>query len=112
LVRESFALVEEREEEMAQYFYGMLFALDPASRELFPANMEVQRSRLFRALTHIVKLVDSPDELTPFMHQLGRDHRKFGVVSKHYDVLGTALLAAVKRHAGEAWTSEVEMAWA
>jgi NAD(P)H-flavin reductase len=111
-VRESFALVEDREPEMAQYFYGMLFALDPETRELFPANMEVQRSRLFRAVAYIVKLVDSPDELTPFLHQLGRDHRKFSVVSKHYDVLGTALLAAVKRYAGEAWTSEVELAWA
>jgi NAD(P)H-flavin reductase len=112
LVRESFAHVEKHETEMAQYFYGMLFALDPATREMFPANMEVQRSRLFRAVSHIVKLVDSPEELTPFLHQLGRDHRKFGVVAKEYDSLGIALLAAVKRYAGEAWTPEVEMAWA
>jgi NAD(P)H-flavin reductase len=112
IVRESFALVEKREADMAQYFYGMLFALDPPTREMFPANMEVQRSRLFQAVSHIVKLVDSPGELMPFLQQLGRDHRKFGVVSQHYDSLGIALLAAVKRYAGEVWTSEVEMAWA
>ncbi len=112
LVRESFAQVEERETEMAQYFYGMLFALAPETRELFPANMEVQRSRLFRAVAHIVRLVDSPEELMPYLHQLGRDHRKFGVIAKQYDTLGIALLGAVKRYAGESWTDEVELAWA
>ena len=60
----------------------------PETRALFPVNMEVQRSRLLRALVHVVQMVDQPDELVPFLEQLGRDHRKFGVFAEHYDAVG------------------------
>ncbi|RJQ68044.1 flavohemoprotein [Pseudonocardiaceae bacterium YIM PH 21723] len=112
LIRDSFALVEPRAEEIAQFFYGMLFSIAPGTRELFPVNMEVQRSRLLRALVHVVQMVDRPDELVPFLRQLGRDHRKFGVVTSHYEAVGTALLSALKKFAGDAWTHQVEQAWA
>ncbi|MCP3799255.1 FAD-binding oxidoreductase [Allokutzneria sp. A3M-2-11 16] len=112
MIRESFAVVEPRAEDVARFFYGMLFSLAPATRELFPANMEVQRSRLLRALVHVVQMVDRPDDLVPFLRQLGRDHRKFGVVASHYEAVGTALLSSVRKYAGDAWTSDVERAWA
>ncbi|RZS37870.1 NAD(P)H-flavin reductase [Herbihabitans rhizosphaerae] len=112
LVRESFAAVEPHAEAVARFFYGMLFSLAPDARELFPANMQVQRSRLLRALVHIVQMVDRPDDLVPFLRQLGRDHRKFGVVTAHYEAVGMALIAAIKRFAGDAWTDDIERAWA
>lgn len=112
LVRESFAVVEPQADHVAETFYANLFSIAPEIRELFPLNMQVQRSRFLRALVHIVQMIDRPDELVPFLRQLGRDHRKFGVVSRHYEPLGMALLAAIKRYAGEAWTVEVEHAWA
>jgi NAD(P)H-flavin reductase/hemoglobin-like flavoprotein len=112
LIRESFAVVEPHAEEVARFFYGMLFAIAPATRELFAANMEVQRSRLLRALVYVVQMVDHPDDLVPFLRQLGRDHRKFGVIAEHYDAVGNALIGAVKHYAGSAWTLAVEKAWA
>lgn len=112
LIRESWAVVEPRDDEVAQFFYGMLFSLSPETRELFAVNMQVQRSRLLRALVHVIQMVDRPDELLPFLHQLGRDHRKFGVVLDHYEAVGTALLASIKRYAGDSWTDSVERAWA
>jgi len=112
LIRDSWAAVEPQQDDVARFFYGMLFSLAPGTRELFAVNMEVQRSRLLRALVHVIQMIDRPDELLPFLHQLGRDHRKFGVVSAHYEAVGTALLAAIKKHAGDAWTETVERAWA
>lgn len=112
LIRESWAVVEPKQDEVARFFYGMLFSLAPGTRELFAANMEVQRSRLLKALVHFIQMVDQPDELLPFLQQLGRDHRKFGVVADHYEAVGTALLAAIKRFAGDTWTDTVERAWA
>jgi NAD(P)H-flavin reductase/hemoglobin-like flavoprotein len=111
LIRESYAQVQPRSEEVIRFFYAMLFAIAPATRELFAANMEVQRSRFSRALTHIVQHVDRPEELVPFLRQLGRDHRKFGVLAQHYDAMGTALVTALKQYAGSVWTPEVEKAW-
>lgn len=112
LIKESWAEVEPETAEVAKFFYAMLFSLDPGTRDLFPANMDVQRSRLMRAIIHFVQMIDRPDDLSPFLRQLGRDHRKFGVVNKHYESVGTALLAAVKRFCGESWTPQVERAWA
>ncbi|MGX7823938.1 globin domain-containing protein [Actinokineospora sp. 24-640] len=112
LVRESFAVVEPQADKVAQFFYGMLFSIAPATREMFPANMQVQRSRLLRALVHVVQMVDRPDDLVPFLRQLGRDHRKFGVVTEHYEAVGMALIASVKKYSGRAWTDDVERAWA
>ncbi|SFA77335.1 NAD(P)H-flavin reductase [Amycolatopsis marina] len=112
LIRDTWAMAEPYTPEISQFFYGMLFTLAPATRDFFPINMEVQRGRLVRALVHIVQMVDRPDDLAPFLRQLGRDHRKFGVISGHYEAVGTALLAALKRQLGPEWTAQVERAWA
>ncbi|MGH3820734.1 MAG: flavohemoprotein, partial [Pseudonocardiaceae bacterium] len=50
LIRESYAQIQPRAQDVTQFFYAMLFAIAPATRELFAANMEVQRSRFLRAL--------------------------------------------------------------
>jgi len=50
LIRESFALVAPQAEELARHFYATLFSQAPETRDLFPVNMEVQRSRLLRAV--------------------------------------------------------------
>jgi NAD(P)H-flavin reductase/hemoglobin-like flavoprotein len=112
LIRESWAKAEPYLPEITQFFYGMLFTLAPATRDFFPINMEVQHNRMVRALVHVVQMVDQPDDLVPFLRQLGRDHRKFGVVPNHYEAVGTALLAAMKTQLGRDWTDEVERAWA
>ncbi len=111
LIRESYAAVQPHADEVVRFFYATLFAIAPATRELFAVNMEVQRGRLLRALVHIVQAVDRPDDLVPFLRQLGRDHRKFGVLTEHYDAMGTALVTALKQYAGQAWTPQVEKAW-
>src|ERR671916_788290 len=110
-IRSSFALVEPHADDVARHFYATLFGLAPETRDLFPPNMEVQRSRLLRALMYVVQMVDQPDDLMPFLEQLGRDHRKFGVLPHHYDVAGGALLSAVREFAGPGWTPGVERAW-
>lgn len=112
IIRESFEKVAPDAEKLAQYFYSVLFVIAPHTRELFPANMQVQRSRLLRAIIHIVQMIDRPHELTPFLQQLGRDHRKFDAMAEHYEAVGTALLAALKKFSGDDWTEEVERSWA
>jgi len=111
IIRSSFALVEPQAEALGRHFYATLFSRAPETRDLFPVNMEVQRSRLLRALVHVVQMVDQTDDLVPFLQQLGRDHRKFGVVAQHYDAVGVALLSTIATFSGPAWTPEVEKAW-
>ncbi|MHA6623937.1 globin domain-containing protein [Pseudonocardia sichuanensis] len=112
LIRESWAAAEPHSDEMGRLFYATLFRISPETRDLFPVNMEVQRSRLMRALVHFVQMVDRPEDLMPFLEQLGRDHRKFGVLAEHYDAVGQALIGAIGKHAGEAWGPQAHEAWA
>ncbi|WP_250562523.1 globin domain-containing protein [Sphaerisporangium fuscum] len=93
------------------YFYGRLFAENPHLRSMFPPAMDLQRDRLFGALTRIVWSLDSPEGLGSYLAQLGRDHRKYGVVPEHYTAIGTALLATIRRFCGDSWSAEVEAAW-
>ncbi|WP_063774713.1 globin domain-containing protein [Kitasatospora azatica] len=111
LIRSSFALVQQHGDKLTGHFYATLFLNNPQVRELFPPAMDMQRDRLFRALAGAVRMLDRPEELTTFLQQLGRDHRKYGVRAEHYDAVGAALLATLSRFAGEAWTPAVERAW-
>jgi len=111
LVQHSWALVEPRAEELAKYFYATLFCTAPETRELFPINMQIQRARLLRAVAHVVGHLERPEEIRPFLAQLGRDHRKFGVVPGHYRAFGEAFVAAVRHVSGPRWSYELDRAW-
>jgi len=110
-LRESLTMTAPHADKLAATFYSHLFAQRPELRELFPAGMEVQRSRLVGALVHIVGNVDNSTELVPYLRALGRDHRKFGVITRHYASLGSALVLAFREVLGTAWTKRHERAW-
>lgn len=111
LIKESFAVVEPVADKVAGYFYARLFIENPGVRDMFPPYMDAQRDRLLGAIVRIVQGIDRPEFLANFLEQLGRDHRKFGAKPAHYEAVGRALVAALKRYAGDSWTPQVEAAW-
>jgi NAD(P)H-flavin reductase/hemoglobin-like flavoprotein len=110
-IKESFALIEPYAENSAAYFYARLFAENPRLRALFPPSLSTQYGRLFHSVTTMVWSIDSPESLAAFLSRLGRDHRRFGIHADHYEAMGHALLATLRKYAGPAWTSEMETAW-
>jgi NAD(P)H-flavin reductase/hemoglobin-like flavoprotein len=111
LIRDSFALVEPIADKVSNHFYALLFLENPRLREMFPPMMDGQRSRLVGALVRVVGMLERPGELVEFLQQLGRDHRKFDVRPEHYDLVGHALMSALRRFAGPSWTPEIDEAW-
>ncbi|WP_328917513.1 MULTISPECIES: globin domain-containing protein [unclassified Streptomyces] len=111
LLRASVDIVGPFAGEMTVYFYAILFTRYPQVRQLFPADMDVQRDRLLRGLLRIVDLVDDPDNLVRFCSRLGRDHRKFGALDGHYPAVGECLLASLARFAGPAWSADLAGVW-
>ncbi|MEV7524057.1 globin domain-containing protein [Streptomyces sp. NPDC091371] len=114
ILKSSFAVVERRAEHAVKFFYSHLFWHNPGVRELFPVSfedMERQRDRLFAALTHVIAHLEN-ESLVPYLRDLGRDHRKFMVGPEHYAAVGSSLLAALAETSGDAWTPQVEKAWA
>jgi hemoglobin-like flavoprotein len=83
-LKENFAYVAMHGDEVALFFYSDLFLRHPELREMFPVSMAAQRDRLVRAIGKIVSDVGHLDQLTPYLRELGRDHRKFGTLPAHY----------------------------
>jgi NAD(P)H-flavin reductase/hemoglobin-like flavoprotein len=110
-LKQSFAQVAEHGDEVPLYFYSYLFLRHPQVRGLFPPTMAAQRDRLVGALARIVSEVDQLDSLVPFLEQLGRDHRKFQVITDHYPQVGEALLATLGHFLGGGWTPRLAAEW-
>ncbi|GAA2601046.1 FAD-binding oxidoreductase [Dactylosporangium fulvum] len=111
LLKESWTLVEEQQDKVAGYFYARMFLDNPQLRDLFPVQMDVQRSRLLGAIVTAVQTSGDPDRFADYLQALGRDHRKFHVEAQHYDIVGNALIEALRTFAGDEWSYEYEQAW-
>jgi NAD(P)H-flavin reductase/hemoglobin-like flavoprotein len=112
LLKESWSLVEEHQDKVASYFYARIFLSHPPLRDLFPVQMDVQRARLLNAIVTAVQTLGDPEAFDEYLRALGRDHRKFHVEPAHYEVVGGALIEAMRRYAGEQWSVEFDQAWA
>jgi NAD(P)H-flavin reductase/hemoglobin-like flavoprotein len=111
VLKESWALVEDRKDQVAAHFYARLFLSYPQLRDLFPLHMDVQRDRLLAAIVAAVQSSGDPAQLDAYLRGLGRDHRKFHVRPEHYAQVKVALLDAIRTYAGEQWSSLYEQAW-
>ena len=63
LLEENLRLIDDRSDRVINYFYATLFLESPALRSLFPAAMDAQRDRLFRALIGAVRNLGDAGEL-------------------------------------------------
>lgn len=111
-LQENFARVAEHGDDIALFFYSDLFLRYPGTRDLFPVSMAVQRDRFLTALGHIVAQAHRIDEITPFLRELGHDHRKFGALAEHFGPVGESLLATLAHFSGPEWTPELAADWA
>jgi NAD(P)H-flavin reductase/hemoglobin-like flavoprotein len=89
------------------YFYAHLFAADSEISAMFPAAMHTQRQRFYRALCRIVAMAGGAPrgpslaaaQLTRYLAELGRAHRKYGVRKEHYASFRAALRTTADKFA-------------
>ncbi|MFG2861492.1 globin domain-containing protein [Streptomyces sioyaensis] len=111
LIRRTMAEIEPVADKVTSYFYALLFVQYPDLRALFPASMDTQRDRLFKALLTAAQHVDNGEVLTAYLSNLGRGHRKYGTLPDHYPAVGECLLTSLGRYATSSWGPETEAAW-
>ncbi|MFE9422365.1 globin domain-containing protein [Kitasatospora sp. NPDC006697] len=111
LIRSTLAVVEPVADRATAHFYALIFVHHPEVRSLFPAAMDVQRDRLFRALLQAARGAGDPVGLTAYLSGLGRGHRKYGTLTSHYGPVGECLIAALAKYAAARWDPETELAW-
>ena len=112
LVRDSWSQVVPIADKAAELFYGRLFELDPGLRPMFRGDMEEQGKKLMRMIGVAVNGLDKLDEIVPAVQELGVKHLDYGVKNSQYDTVGAALLWTLGQGLGDAFTADVESAWA
>jgi NAD(P)H-flavin reductase len=60
----------------------------------------------------VVGNVHQLETVVPFLQQLGRDHRKYGVTTAHYPMVGGSLLATLEHFLADEWSDELAVDWA
>lgn len=90
---------------LVREFYSRWFGSDLSARDLFPPDMEKQRTVFAHALCWLCDelIAQRAEEPVAFLAQLGRDHRKYGVTPQHYVTLQQALLTTLRSHLADSW---------
>ncbi|WP_437126569.1 globin family protein [Pelagibius marinus] len=112
LVQESFALVDPIADDAAGLFYKRLFEIDPSTQALFKGDMADQGRKLMSVLKTAIAGLDRFEQLVPVLKIMGQRHLTYGVEFKHYESVAKALLWTLKEGLKEAFTPEMEQAWA
>lgn len=111
MVQQSFAQLTPDGLAFLEYFYARLFIISPSLRALFPTSMATHRQRALAGLSRIVGSLGSRSECDEQLATLGRDHRRYGVLDKHYEPFLTAFCDAIAHFLGPRWTPETASAW-
>jgi hemoglobin-like flavoprotein len=109
----SFDLIAPRGEELVDTFYTRLFDAAPEVKPLFAnTDLRKQKSMLLATLVLLRKSLRDLEAITPKLRQLGARHVAYGALPEHYLVVAEVMLASMAEIAGDAWTPDVQAAWA
>ena len=112
LLEQSFAQVRERSSEFTGLFYATLFSDYPEVQQLFTnTDLREQGKKLFSSLVLVVDSLRRPEVLSAPLKGLGTKHVKYGVLPRHYPMVGNTLLKTFEACLEAEWTSEVKQAW-
>jgi nitric oxide dioxygenase len=111
LVQNSFERAALSSEQLAQLFHDRLFEIAPEVRPLFKGDLRRQGVVLMQTLGIVVRGLDDFGSIMPVAALLAIRHVEYGVREQHYTAVGEALLFALERVLGDAFTPEVRGAW-
>ena len=96
----------------AEIFYGKLFSLDPSLPALFGRTSMKEQGRSLTAMMSVaVGGLAHPEKILLALRQLGRRHAGYGVQPAHYVTVRAALVWALEKCFGDAFTPETRAAW-
>ena len=96
---------------LSDTFYNRLFEVAPDVRRLFAPDMTRQRGHFEAALALLLRNIGMLDVLGPSLMALGAEHVGYGTRTEHYDVARDCLIYAIRQHAGDGWSDQLERDW-
>jgi hemoglobin-like flavoprotein len=112
LVQTTWEKVVPISEQAAALFYNRLFEIDPELKPMFKSDIKEQGRKLMQMITVAVRGLKDLGKLVPPVEDMGRRHVSYGVRSRDYETVGSALLWTLDKGLGDAFTPEVKEAWA
>lgn len=96
---------------VADTFYSKLFLDNPELRRMFPKQMDEQYKKLIDMLSSMVARLEQMEGLQQEINELAKRHVGYGVLPKHYTMVGEALLWTLEKGLGSDWDEETAAAW-
>ena len=111
LVTDSFMKVLPIAGVTADLFYDHLFEIAPEVRPLFPDDLVEQKKKFIAMLAMVITNLHDFGKIAPVVADLGTRHVAYGIVAKHYEPFGAALLKVLEDCLGVDFTPPVRAAW-
>lgn len=112
ILRDSFALIAERNPEITKRFYEIFFEKYPSVRPMFGRRSQrEQEAMLTQALVAVLDHLEDSTTLGTILRDVGARHVAYGVKDEMYGWVGDALLTAFAEVLGEDFTPAVRAAW-
>ncbi len=117
MLRESFELALDRDDEFPRLFYDVLFHRHPHIEALFgdggqgANSLDAQRRMFGQTLIAIIDHYDDPAWLEAKLAPMGVTHVAYGVTDDMYADVGDALITAFAEVCAHDWTAAHEAAW-
>jgi nitric oxide dioxygenase len=111
LVQDSLPMIRAHLEPASMVFYDNLFAIAPETRALFREDLVGQGMKFFSTLDTIVELLHDMDALDSEVADLARSHASLGVMARHFEPMGSALMVTLGETVGTKFTEELRDAW-
>lgn len=107
----SFGRVFPFRQKLTDVFYANLFELAPEARPLFPDDLSGQKEKLAHTLNLVVTNLTNLDKILTAVTALGQRHSGYGATPAHYEVVGIALVTALKKVTPAGLSPQEESAW-
>ena len=110
-IRASIQAIEPNLTALSDTFYRRLFEVAPDVRRLFAPDMTRQRGHFEAALALLLRNIAMLDVFGPSLMALGAEHVGYGTKTEHYAVARDCLIYAIRHHAGDGWSDQLERDW-
>ncbi len=112
LIIESFGLLEPVMQHSSSVFFDRLAEVEPALGARFSGDTNLHSDKLATVIQIAVISVKNLDSLVPMLKLLGSEYRSLGAQPEYYEIFGDVLLWTLEQGLGNAYTDDVNEAWA
>jgi hemoglobin-like flavoprotein len=112
IVKESFDKARPIAVDVLTKFFEILFFEYPAIGKLFEnTDLDVLKPRMVKSLVLIMNNLENPDQLRPYLKDLGTRHTTYAVRPEHHDAFRDSFLKSLEYFFGEDWTGPLSLNW-